>query len=319
MRKHGRSARVSARAGRVLLVVLALAALTVPGCAPSPPPLEPEPEITGPSPLLVGVMNAHAFRLAEAPRPVLRRIGAPSRFRPVGIAEQFETLGHRAFHFPVYVDPQTGGFARGRLAGVAALRQPGLKVLDPHDPAPDAVCATLMLCLMAVDAASRAFPDHAVWAVVVDLRQPGDPRWYRWWPPFLRWLAPQPPEAPARPTADAVLREIALALPAPRRAASLALGPETAGRIAVVVRGAAGHAPASGVHFDGHEAGVFAASATFEAEVREMRLQRAAVVILEADWATPDVEVDPEGARLDALTAAQLGVDAVLLTPRAAR
>ncbi len=306
-----------ARAVRGVAVGSVMGALAASGCAP-PPPLEPEPERLGPSPLLVGVMNAHAFRLAEAPRPGLRRLGAPTRFRPVGFAAQAETLGHRAFHFPVFADPETGSFARGRLGGVAALRQPGLKVLDPRDPAPDAVCATLMVCLMGVDAASRAAPDHPVWAVVVDVRQLGDPRWYRWWPPLLRWLAPQPPATPDAPSAAAVLREIELALPANRRARSLVLGPETAGRIAVFVRGVGGAVEAPGVFTDGREAAVYAADATFEAEVREMRLQRAAIVVVDADWRAP--EAGPEAqAGLDALTAARLGVDVVVLTPRAAR
>jgi hypothetical protein len=192
----------------------------------------------------IGVEDSQAFRASEdtpslfgAPgsRTLTAALGARPRLSPLSFAQQAELLGADALHFPVYADPEPGRYARGAASGVTALRQAGLKVVDPDEPDPEAICFTLMTCLMQVDAWSRARPGHPPLMVVLDARAEPHPGRLGRAKAFV--LNDSRPEAP---TWNRLALEVETALPAARRAASLDGEP---GKVTLVARGGRGEVP----------------------------------------------------------------------------
>lgn len=181
---------------------------------------------------LVGVTGSQALRWTPAPKGWRARLLAPPASAPVSFDAQIADWRLRAFHFTVYDDPAPGLYARGETRDVPALRQPGLKVVDPARPAADALCATLMTCLVALEAWSASHPGHDPILVALDLR-PGPPRGR-----FARLAGgPEPPHAPRW---EDLAKEIAHVLPASRRAAALS---DARGRLLIVARGGRGARP----------------------------------------------------------------------------
>lgn len=262
----------------------------------------------------IGVERANAFRLDDPSRSWARawtrgKLAPPARPEPLDFADQ-AGAGLLAFHLPVYADPAPGRYARGNARGERALGQAGLKVVDPEAPDADAVCATLMLCLETIDAASRARAAAAPFApplvVVIDARRPPHPE-----PRLLRVAAALLDDAPPTPTWTALFAEIAIAVPE--------LDPA---RLTLVLSGGRGAVPdrvdqfgegADAVWLDGAEARLMFADAAPET-VSEAVMSGAFTVVLGADWSG---EGDP--ARLGPRQAAALGAHVVIVTPEAAR
>ncbi|MCG8441525.1 MAG: Ca2+-dependent phosphoinositide-specific phospholipase C [Caulobacterales bacterium] len=204
-------------------------------------------------PTWIGVMNSHQFRWSDAPstrlaRYVPERLTPGPRLSPLTFAEQLESFGWRVIHLPVVDDPETGRWARGRVAHVRALRQPGLKVIDPRRADPEALCFTLMTCLIDVEGWSRTRPGHEpvivllqARAVAPDGRVAGVKRRFG-----------GAPDTPA-PTWRAIAQEVETALPEQRRATTLA-GAD--GRLIIVAMGGRGPAPARAPFVTGGEGGV---------------------------------------------------------------
>ncbi len=266
--------------------------------------------------LMVGVENSHAFRAAESPRSLIRRLGGPPRFRPQSFADQHRVQRFRAFHLPVYADPQGGRYAVGRMGDVAALRQAGLKVILPDDRQADAVCVTLMQCLMAIDAAARASASPGPWAVVLDVRPPPPPRWYRLWPGVLRWLAPPAPEPEAPPSAVQIAREVNTVLSRSRVITAWPPGPQDHGKLALIVRGASGPAPADPPFLrEGPRGAAFLPWRDLTGTEADQAIAQASIsAVVGVDWRGEDA---PQ--RLSAREAARWGVDVIVLSQKAAR
>ncbi|MGD2133993.1 MAG: hypothetical protein PVI23_14455 [Maricaulaceae bacterium] len=213
--------------------------------------------------------------------------------------------GHRAFHLTVYADPEPGRYARGGASQVAALRQPGLKVVNPEGPRADAPCFTLMTCLSQLDAASRVQDGSAPLVVVIEAREPpaAETRLGRVADGLAdRFGAASPP---GRPDWSRLALEVETALggrPDPRR-------------LVLVASGAAGVMPGAGAPFliDGRDAVVIPADAPL-AEAETALASGAFAIVLGADW-----HGEESAARLGPMEAAGRGAHVIFLTQDAAR
>jgi len=122
----------------------------------------------------VGVESSNVFRWSDV-RPG-RTLGALARLKPrldpLSFDVQAGELGFRAFHLTVYADPDVGRYAG--FADDLALEQAGLKTVALGRSNAGAPCLTYMLCLMQLDAWSRAHPGEGPLVVVIDARREGD-------------------------------------------------------------------------------------------------------------------------------------------------
>jgi hypothetical protein len=257
----------------------------------------------------VGVEGSASLRMAEK-RGYFRRAPPAIPFTDQVVE------GLSAFHLPVYAVADPGVATGARFAGA------GLKVGYREAPDNEALCATLMRCLMALDALARARWAEAQdegratqpLVVVVDAAAP----------------APQPADFPARAARAAVAVippavQDAVWAPGPTPSWEILLAEVTAalpelepGPLVIVLAGAEG-APSdaydwlgeaeAAVLIDGADARVLRAEATPEAMSAAVT-SGAFTVVLGADWSG---EGDP--ARLGPREAAALGAHAVVVTP----
>jgi hypothetical protein len=187
--------------------------------------------------VLRGVSSSHAFRPSEARAwGPIGPVKGPLALAPLSFEEQFGRHGWRVAHLPIAVDDPPGRWAGpGRSP---ALAQPGLKAVDPDvGYAPGQVCATLMTCLMDLDAWSLAHPGHAPLLVVLDAKTEAPAG--EGWQARLRGLAAPAPE-PKTPRWDQLALEVEVVLPPERRATTLATG---RGKLVLVARGGGGLPP----------------------------------------------------------------------------
>lgn len=245
----------------------------------------------------IGVERSTAFRMDDR-RRLLRDEAEPLTF-----ADQAAS-GLAAFHLTVYSDPNPGRYAGS--SDDPALAQAGLKVVDPEASNDDAICATLMTCLVALDAVSRQNETGAPIVVVIDARPEPAPE-----PMLLRVAYALVAELPEPPTWGEILTEIAVAVPQ--------IDPE---RLTLVVTGGWGDLPnpetilgssAEAVFIDGDQARVFRNDAT-PAAIQEAEMSGALTVVVGADWTG---EGDP--AHISPKEAAALGAQVVVVTPATAR
>lgn len=262
-------------------------------------------------PILAGVMNAPSFTWSKRRGAVAGILAHGSPLPAVGLADQLEALDLRAVHLTVVADDGPGRFAKGAMRDVAALRQPGLKVLDPEHPDPTASCFTVMTCLIDLDQWSRAHPAHGPLVVIMDL-QPVTDRPGR----LARVMRlARGSKAQSAPRWDQLADEIATVLTRDRIAASLA---DAHGKLLIVARGGEG-TPPPGAPFliagRDREARLFDARGAYPGQIETAKAQGALVVVIGADWEDRRDELWEIGA----LEAARLGADIVVFKPEAAR
>lgn len=274
------------------LVAPLFAALTLAVAARAAPPLAVD--VLGAETPVVGVERAFVFRWSDA--PPLGRIGALARLKPrlapMSFAEQAQALDFRAFHLTVYADPDVGRYAGD--ARPVALRQPGLKVLDPDRVDAEATCATYMTCLMMLDAQARS--DAAggpVVAVVEAGREPlGEGRAAHAWRRLFG------DGRSAAPTWDELALETRTALPA-------------GSPLVIVVAGGEGAAPEDAPFLvAGRDAFVFAGDGA-PGDVAAAARRGALTVVVGASEHAED--------RIGALDAAALGAQVVIVDVATAR
>ena len=100
------------------------------------------------------------------------------------LTEQLEEFGIRQFEIDVFADPE-GGLYANRAAmpviglpaesGVAALDEPGFKVLHTQDFDFETNCFTLQACLAEIAAWSDANPDHLPIMVMIEIKEESVP------------------------------------------------------------------------------------------------------------------------------------------------
>ncbi len=310
--------------------ILALIALGLVSCAPG---VEPEPgpperrfvrpdggpaRVAWPRPH-VGVLDSVSYRYAELGPRVSGAVHGRARLRPVSLREQIADLNYTAFHFRVFADPNPGRFVGLGAGGIVALRQPGLKVLPAGGLDQQAECFTLMTCLMALDAASQARPEHPPLVVILEPADPEvlRPEWRRRWRDptpgaISQWVPRRPAEA--LPDALAIAREVEAVLAPERRANGFDASAE--GKFIIVVLGQGG-APPNAPYLVAGERGrdtqiVFADDPDWRLE--HARAESSFVIVHGADW-----RGDDNDHQISAVEAATGLADVVLLTQPAAR
>ncbi len=96
------------------------------------------------------------------------------------LTDQLEDFGIRQFEIDVFADPDGGLYAsRAALpvlglpaeSGIAALDEPGFKVLHTQDFDFETTCLTFVACLTEIDAWSRERPDHLPIMIMIEAKE----------------------------------------------------------------------------------------------------------------------------------------------------
>ena len=263
---------------------------------------------------VVGVEDSMAFRWSDAPDlpkivqlPHADKLPVAKRLAPASFAEQLGEWGLRVIHLPVVDDPEPGAWARP--GGARALLQPGLKVANPvRGVDEEALCVTLVLCLRDIDAWSRANPGHPDILIVLDADAPVyEGRFNTLSARFLGKPMTNPPSW------ERMAREVQAVLRPSRRTNRLT---ETGGRLMVVARGGGGPAPQNPpfeiAALEGGGVVVAPADRAIRHHITYAVEEGSTVILLGAEGLG-------RGSSLTLGEAAEIGVDAVVLTPDAVR
>jgi len=130
----------------------------------------------------------------------------------VPLTEQFQSQGIRQIELDVFYDPQGGLYAERKeralfgkdpASGIAALDQPGLKVLHVQEIDYETTCPTFVDCLREVKAWSVSHPGHLPIMVLVEAKDEAiaDPL-------NLGFTIPLPIDAQALDAIDAEIRSV---------------------------------------------------------------------------------------------------------------
>lgn len=253
----------------------------------------------------VGVESSNVFRWSDV-RPG-RTLGALARLKPrldpLTFNVQVGELGFRAFHLTVYADPDVGRYAG--FADDLALGQAGLKTVALGRSNAGAPCLTYMLCLMQLDAWSRAHPGEGPLVVVVDARREGDAPESRILGGRLVRLASHLTSGarPPLPNWEQLITETQIAVP-----------DLDASRLVLIAVGVAGMVPSRSPFLVAErDVSVFRADAPSGAVRAAARRGELTIVI------GADVRGEGDPARLGAREAVALGAHVVIVTEDTAR
>ncbi|HWJ97081.1 MAG TPA: Ca2+-dependent phosphoinositide-specific phospholipase C, partial [Acidimicrobiales bacterium] len=181
---------------RVLLGALGLVAVALSGCSGSsddhaPEATKTETEATTTTAVAadddlklneIQVMGTHNSFHIEPPAPELAKLSAldaeqaeQRRYTHPDLTTQLGEQRIRQIELDVFADSQGGlysdpAFAASDAEGVAAMDEPGTKVLHEQDVDYHSVCPTLVACLGEVKAWSDANPGHVPVAVNIQFK-----------------------------------------------------------------------------------------------------------------------------------------------------
>jgi hypothetical protein len=132
---------------------------------------------------VLGTHNSYHIQPSPELLPVLlNRLGSLAEgfeYTHVPLGMQFETQGIRQIELDVWADPAGGLFARrvglrfigqDPESGIAALNQPGFKVLHVQDIDFDTTCFTFVDCLTDVKTWSDSHPGHVPMMILVEAK-----------------------------------------------------------------------------------------------------------------------------------------------------
>jgi Phosphoinositide phospholipase C, Ca2+-dependent len=173
-----------------LVSALVLGALALAACSSSSghsivkrPPPRPDANVRLNQVQVIGTHNSYHLqdppKLLDVIKAFDKTLGESIEYTHPALPVQFSREGVRQIELDVFADPKGGRYAKRRLlavikqpiaSGIAALNQPGFKVLHVQDVDFNSNCLTFVECLTVVRTWSRAHAQHLPIAILVEAK-----------------------------------------------------------------------------------------------------------------------------------------------------